>query len=297
MNIRTFSISISAVTLTALLLTTFANSPKQAQAVAIPKKPQAIVAVALGGGAAKGFAHIGVLQVLEENHIPVKLVTGTSAGAVVGSMYASGMGLTRLEQEAALLERADLMDFTLSTNGFIKGKKLQDYINRQVNQQKIEQFPIPFAAVATDFDTGKAVFFNRGNAGVAVRASSAIPNIFQPVKMGEYLYVDGGLSQPIPVSAALSLNANFVIAVDISAKPQKISEEGFWAYVDQSLNIMNVAAIENELAKATIVIKPKVETLGAVGGFKQKQQAIELGRQATLAVLPEIKKKLSAYQY
>ncbi|HEZ3759969.1 TPA: patatin-like phospholipase family protein [Neisseria meningitidis] len=260
-------------------------------------KPAAVVGLALGGGASKGFAHVGIIKVLKENGIPVKVVTGTSAGSIVGSLFASGMSPDRLELEAEILGKTDLVDLTLSTSGFIKGEKLQNYINRKVGGRQIQQFPIKFAAVATDFETGKAVAFNQGNAGQAVRASAAIPNVFQPVIIGRYTYVDGGLSQPVPVSAARRQGANFVIAVDISARPGKNISQGFFSYLDQTLNVMSVSALQNELGQADVVIKPQVLDLGAVGGFDQKKRAIQLGEEAARAALPEIKRKLAAYRY
>ncbi|MCS4532763.1 patatin-like phospholipase family protein [Neisseria montereyensis] len=263
----------------------------------VQQKPQAVVGLALGGGASKGFAHIGVLKVLKANNIPVNVVTGTSAGSIVGSLYASGMSPDRLELEAEILGKTDLVDLTLSTTGFIKGQKLQDYINRKVNHRPIQSLPIKFAAVATDLDSGRMVTFNRGNTGQAVRASVSIPNVFQPAVIGGKRYVDGGLSAPVPVTAAKNLGANFVIAVDISAKPAKLSNAGFFSYLDQSLNIMSTAALQRELGNADVVIKPQVQHLGSVGGFDQKTEAIKLGEQAALAALPEIKRKLSAYRY
>ncbi|HEZ3451938.1 TPA: patatin-like phospholipase family protein [Neisseria meningitidis] len=260
-------------------------------------KPAAVVGLALGGGASKGFAHVGIIKVLKENGIPVKVVTGTSAGSIVGSLFASGMSPDRLELEAEILGKTDLVDLTLSTSGFIKGEKLQNYINRKVGGRQIQQFPIKFAAVATDFETGKAVAFNQGNAGQAVRASAAIPNVFQPVIIGRHTYVDGGLSQPVPVSAARRQGANFVIAVDISARPGKNISQGFFSYLDQTLNVMSVSALQNELGQADVVIKPQVLDLGAVGGFDQKKRAIQLGEEAARAALPEIKRKLAAYRY
>lgn len=260
-------------------------------------KPKATVALALGGGASKGFAHIGIIKVLKENNIPVKIVTGTSAGSIVGSMYASGMSPDRLELEAEILGKTDLVDLTLSTSGFIKGEKLQNYINRKVGNRPMQQFPIKFAAVATDFESGKPVVFNVGNAGQAVRASASIPNVFQPVVIGNRKYVDGGLSQPVPVSAAKKLGANFIIAVDISARPAKNVNQGMFSYLDQTFNVMSQTALRQELGQANVVIKPQVLELGSVGGFDQKQRAIQLGEQAARAALPEIKRKLAAYQY
>ena len=260
-------------------------------------KPKATVALALGGGASKGFAHIGIIKVLKENNIPIKIVTGTSAGSIVGSMYASGMSPDRLELEAEILGKTDLVDLTLSTSGFIKGEKLQNYINRKVDNRPMQQFPIKFAAVATDFESGKPVVFNVGNAGQAVRASASIPNVFQPVVIGNRKYVDGGLSQPVPVSAAKKLGANFIIAVDISARPAKNVSQGMFSYLDQTFNVMSQTALHQELGQANVVIKPQVLELGSVGGFDQKQRAIQLGEQAARAALPEIKRKLAAYQY
>ena len=260
-------------------------------------KPKATVALALGGGASKGFAHIGIIKVLKENNIPVKIVTGTSAGSIVGSMYASGMSPDRLELEAEILGKTDLVDLTLSTSGFIKGEKLQNYINRKVGNRPMQQFPIKFAAVATDFESGKPVVFNVGNAGQAVRASASIPNVFQPVVIGNRKYVDGGLSQPVPVSAAKKMGANFIIAVDISARPAKNVSQGMFSYLDQTFNVMSQTALRQELGQANVVIKPQVLELGSVGGFDQKQRAIQLGEQAARAALPEIKRKLATYQY
>ena len=260
-------------------------------------KPKATVALALGGGASKGFAHIGIIKVLKENNIPIKIVTGTSAGSIVGSMYASGMSPDRLELEAEILGKTDLVDLTLSTSGFIKGEKLQNYINHKVGNRPMQQFPIKFAAVATDFESGKPVVFNVGNAGQAVRASASIPNVFQPVVIGNRKYVDGGLSQPVPVSAAKKMGANFIIAVDISARPAKNVSQGMFSYLDQTFNVMSQTALRQELGQANVVIKPQVLELGSVGGFDQKQRAIQLGEQAARAALPEIKRKLAAYQY
>lgn len=261
-----------------------------------PAKPRAIIGLALGGGVSKGFAHIGVIKVLQENHIPVRVVTGTSAGALVGSMYASGMSPDRLELEAEILNKTDLVDPVLSTSGFIKGQKLQDYINNKVRNKPIQQFPIRFGAVATEFGTGRMAVFNSGNAGQAVRASASIPNVFQPTVIGNKSFVDGGLVAPVPVTAAKQLGANVVIAVDISAKPARLTSQGFFSYLDQSLNIMSTSALNSELSKAQVVIRPQVQKLGTVGGFDQKTQAIRLGEQAARAALPQIRAALAKYQ-
>lgn len=287
------------LTATTLMLTACPSQLGQQKPTITPtQKPRAVIALALGGGASKGFAHIGVIKVLQENHIPIKVVTGTSAGAIVGSLYASGMSPDRLELEAEILNKADVIDLTLSTRGFIKGEKLQNWINSKVKNRPMDKFPIKFGAVATEFGTGKMTVFSIGNAGQAVRASASIPNVFQPTLIRGKNYVDGGLSAPVPVRAAKQLGANFVIAVDISAKPAKLDDSsGFWAYLDQSLNIMSTSALNHELSQAQVVIKPQVQQLGAIGGFDQKEQAIKLGEQAARAALPQIKAQLAKYQY
>ncbi len=261
------------------------------------QKPKATIALALGGGASKGFAHIGVIKVLEENNIPISIVTGTSAGSVVGSLYASGMSADRLELEAEILDKYKLADLTLSTTGFIKGQKLQDLINQKVKNQPIQNLKKKFGAVATELDTGKMIVFRSGNTGQAVRASASVPNVFQPVVIGKKKYIDGGLTAPVPVTAAKNMGANVIIAVDISQKPAKMSDGGFFSYLDQSLNIMSTAALNNELKHADIIIRPQVQKLGAVGGFDQRTQAIKLGEDAARAALPKIKAKLAQYRY
>ena len=300
---RSLGIALLALTLSAcdtlgssLPFSSRNNNRQPLTASQAHNKPPAVIGLALGGGASKGFAHIGVIKVLEENNIPVKIVTGTSAGAVVGSLYASGMNASRMQREAENLQRADLVDLTLSTSGFIRGEKLQNYINRQTGNRPMQSFPLRFAAVATEFDTGRNVVFNRGNAGQAVRASASIPNVFQPATIGGKRYVDGGLTAPVPVGAARNLGANVVIAVDISAKPARLTQSGFFSYLDQSLNIMNIAALNSELSKADIVIKPQVQHLGAVGGFDERAHAIKLGEDAARAALPQIRAVLQRYR-
>lgn len=254
------------------------------------------IALALGGGASKGFAHVGVIKVLEQNHIPIDVVTGTSAGAFVGSLYAYGLSANQLEQEAMGIKKTDIVDLKLSTNGFIRGDKIQKFVNQKVRNTPIQHFVKKFAAVATRFSTGEMVAFNYGNAGQAVRASVSIPNVFQPTVISGQRYVDGGLVAPVPVSAAKNMGADIVIAVDISAKPNQIKQNGFFDYLDQSLNIMGITALKRELEKADVVIRPDVLKMGAVGGFEDRKKAILEGERATLAVLPKIQAIIEQYQ-
>jgi NTE family protein len=253
--------------------------------------PKVRIGLALGGGAAKGFAHIGVIKVLEEHGIYPDIVTGTSAGSVVGSLYAAGYTPAQLSQIAAQLDQSSLTDWTLSSQGFIKGDKLQAFINREVHNLPIERLAKPFGAVATDLDTGQRVVFRIGNTGQAVRASASVPNVFLPVVIAGHRYVDGGLVSPVPVSAAREMGADFVIAVDISARPKAGSATGFLTMLDQSLNIMSTVALAQELKQADVVISPQVQNIGSTA-FDARQQSILAGEVAALKALPLIRARL-----
>lgn len=259
------------------------------QAPIAPAQParEPVVALVLGGGGAKGFAHIGVIKVLESHGIRPKLVVGTSAGSFVGGLYASGLSPFALQQLALNLEESDVRDLTLSRQGFLLGQKLQDYINSQVSQQPIQNFPIRFAAVATEADTGRKVVFTRGNAGQAIRASCSIPNVFVPVTIAGKVYVDGGLVSPIPIETARDLGADVVIAVDISARPSAGQTRSAWALLDQTINIMGQQAINRELPLADVVIKPMVLGVGTLE-LESKHRSLLEGERAAQAKLPAI---------
>ena len=194
-----------------------------------------VIALALGGGGAKGFAHIGVIKVLESHGIKPKIVTGTSAGSFVGSLYASGKSPYQLQHIALTFKESDIRDLTLNRQGFIAGQKLQDFVNQHVANKPIEKFPIRFAAVATRLDNGRKADFIKGNAGQAVRASCSIPTVFVPATIGGTQYVDGGLVSPIPVQTAKAMGADLVIAVDISARPTGNQPVSMWGLLDQTL--------------------------------------------------------------
>lgn len=258
-----------------------------------PREP--VVAVALGGGGAKGFAHIGVLKVLESHGIRPRIVTGTSAGSFVGSMYASGKTPFDLQDIALRLEEADIRDLTLSSQGFIEGRRLQDYVNRVVGNRTIQQLPIRFAAVATDMDTGKKAAFITGNTGQAVRASCSIPNVFLPAVISGKRYVDGGLVSPVPVSTARDLGADIVIAVDISARPRAGSAPGMFSILDQTINIMALGALERELAGADIVISPSVLATG-VAELEARHKSILEGERAAQGKLLQIQQAIARFK-
>lgn len=258
-----------------------------------PREP--VIALALGGGGAKGFAHIGVIKVLESHGIKPKIVTGTSAGSFVGSIYASGKTPYQLQQLAMQLKESDLRDLTFNRQGIVLGQKLQDYVNANVDNKQIQQFPIRFAAVATRLDNGKKTEFIRGNAGQAVRASCSIPNVFVPATIANVKYVDGGLVSPIPVGTAKSMGADIVIAVDISARPTKTGAGNMLGLLDQTINIMGQQSINQELQQATVVIQPKVGNLGVLD-LSSSQNAILEGEQAAQRKMPVIEAAIANFK-
>jgi NTE family protein len=254
-----------------------------------PVRPR--VALALGGGAARGFAHVGVIEVLEQAGLKPDVVVGTSAGSLVGALYASGMPVTALRQAAMSLDEGALGDWTLGARGVLKGKALQDMVNRLVANKPIERFPIPFAAVACDLYTGRPLLIRKGEAGLAVRASSAVPGVFEPVSISGRDYVDGGVVSPVPVRAARELGGGYVIAVDISAKPRFQSTDTLPQVVLQTFTIMSQQLAAQELRDADIVLAPAVGDLGS-GDFRQRQRAIDEGRRSAFAALPALREAI-----
>lgn len=249
------------------------------------------IGLALGGGAAKGFAHIGVIKMLEANGFTPDVVAGTSAGSVVGALYASGMDAFALQQKAVALDETTIRDLQLSATGLVKGQKLQDYVNAQVNQRRLEKLGKPFVAVATRLEDGKRTVFARGNTGQAVRASSSIPGVFEAVKIGAYHYVDGGVTSPVPVDAARELGADIVVAVDISDKPRGKTPANMLGAMSQSIAIMGQRLGQAELARADVTVRPQVLDIGP-NDFSQRAQAIVEGEKAALAALPELRRKV-----
>lgn len=254
-------------------------------------KPTPKIALALGGGAVRGFAHVGVIKTLEAHGIVPDMVVGTSAGSVVGALYAAGYGGFDLQKVAFLLEQDSIGDFAMPDRGFVKGEQLQNFINRFVQQRPLEKLNKPFAAVATDLQSGEMMVFRNGNSGMAVRASSSVPGVFQPVKIGGREYVDGGLVSPIPVKAARAMGADIVIAVDISSKPKHGKVKDTLDILLQTFNIMGQGLGRYEMLDADVVIQPGIGTIGATE-FEQKHLAIMEGEKAALAALPLIREKL-----
>lgn len=259
-----------------------------------PPRP-AKIALVLGAGVSRGFAHIGVLKILESNKIPIHMIVGTSAGSFVGSIYAYGFTAFQLQKMSFSIERGDIVDLTIPDNGFVKGEKLEEYINTLLNNTPIEKLRIPFYAVATDIQNAQEVVFGKGNTGTAVRASCSIPGIFRPVKVGDRTYVDGGVVSPVAVDAAKRYGADFVIAVDISSDIGDRPPESTIETILQSVSIMYSKLSSIQLSKADIVIRPKVGYIGS-SDFTKKHEAVLEGEKAAIEALPDINNLINRLQ-
>jgi len=252
-----------------------------------PPKP-AKIALVLGAGSSKGFAHIGVLKILESNKIPIHLIVGTSVGSVVGSLYAYGYDAFSLQKLSFSIQKEDIADpLIVPNNGFIKGERLEEFINKRVKNTPMDKLKIPFFAVATDLEKGQEVVFAKGNTGTAVRASCSIPGIFRSVRISDKTYVDGGVVSPVAVEAAKKLGADVVIAVDISSGVEGTHPEGTIDTILQSINIMYSKLGSIQVCKADVIIKPKVAHIGSAD-FSKRHEAILEGEKAAIEALPQI---------
>jgi NTE family protein len=262
-------------------------------APAPPKPPR--LGLALGGDAARGFAHVGVIQVLEEAGLRPDLVVGTSAGSLVATLYASGRNGAQLQQVAEAMDEAAFTDWTLPlfNRGMLRGEALSRYVNAQVGNRLIEQMPLPLGIVATRLDTGEGVLFQRGDTGTAVRASSAVPAVFLPVHISGNDYVDGGLVAPVPVRYARQMGAEVIVAVDISAAPEGNTASDPLQMLLQTFSIMAKTINRWELQQADVVVRPALVGMGSAD-FAGKRRAIEAGRRAMQRLLPQLQAVMAA---
>jgi NTE family protein len=270
----------------------------QAPSASLPvAKAPARIGLALGGGAARGFAHVGVIQVLEEAGIRPDMVVGTSAGSLVAALYASGRNGAQLQQVAESLEEAALTDWTLPIfgRGALKGEALARYVSSLVNHKLIEEMPMPLGIVATDLGSGQGVLFRRGSTGTAVRASSAVPSVFQPVTIAGRDYVDGGLVSPVPVGFTRQMGADLVIAVDISSPPEGQATGDSLQILLQTFAIMSKSINRFELKEADVVVRPALAGVKSAD-FTAKRRSIEAGRRAMQQALPQLRAEMAAAQ-
>ena len=281
---------------TPLVYTVIDPPREEALRISSPGLPRApVLALVLGGGASRGFAHVGAIRELERAGISPQIVVGTSAGSFVGALYAGGYSGGALQYIAAGMEEDDLRDVVFLDRGFVKGERLQDFVNRYLGNRAIEPLPRRFAAVATDLLTGDAIAFNHGNTGMAVRASSSIPGIFQPVRVGKRDYVDGGLVSPLPVRVARDMGADVVVAVDVARRPESATVlETTAEVIVQSVAIMGRYVGQDERAEADVLIQPEVAAIGDFE-FDKRSLAFESGARAARAALPLIRAAVARF--
>jgi len=269
-------------------------APPPTPAITTTPRPKPVVALALGGGAAKGFAHIGVIKALEAQGIVPDIVIGTSAGSLVGALYASGKSGFELQEMAIPFDKWQFVDWGMPNRGLMKGEALIRFVNTAVAGRAIEKFPKKFGAVATDLQSGEPIVFRTGDAGIAVLASSSVPLAFQPVSIRGRQYVDGGLTSPVPVRLAYEMGATFVIGVDISDKPATGSINSSMDVALQTLAIMGQMIRRYELPAADVMIRPDIARLGSVD-FDNRHQAILEGERAAGTQMPVLKDKLAKF--
>jgi NTE family protein len=257
------------------------------------RKP--VIGLVLGAGAARGFAHVGVIKALESQGVRPDLVVGSSAGSVIAALLASGVTGSELNRLALNLDEATIADWGLPFvgrfGGLIKGDALQNMVNREVQNKLIEQMRIPLGIVATDLQSGKGILFRSGNTGLAVRASCSVPGVFQPAVISGKEYVDGGLVAPVPVSYARQMGATLVIAVNISSEPVHQDATGTIGVLQQTISIMQRSINQYELKSADIVIQPHLLQMGG-SDFRSRNSAILAGEVAVQEQIALIKEKL-----
>jgi NTE family protein len=260
------------------------------------------IGLALSGGAARGLAHVGVIDVLHKEGIPIDMIAGTSAGAVMGSIYAWNQDTDQMKEYALdpnWKKLTPMIDPSFPKTGFIKGRKIKKLLSSFLGGNiKFSDLKIPLACVATDIDTGEEVVIDHGLVLEALRASISIPGIFTLVKHeGRYL-VDGGLTTPLPVNVVKRMGADFIIAVnvtpDVNTRTEKMQKEpNIFQVLIQSIYIATYSLVRSGVENADIVIEPPVAHIGA-GDFQKAQELVELGEQAALNAIPEIEEKLAS---
>ena len=260
-----------------------------APAPAAPPK----IALALGGGAARGFAHVGVIKVLESHGIVPDLVVGTSAGCVAGALYSAGYSGFDLQQMSFDLDRAVVTDWTMFGRGLIKGDALQAFIDQAVKLAPMEKLKRHFACVAVKLKTGEAVLLDHGDVGEVVRASSAVPGVFEPMKIRGEDYLDGGLRSPVPIREARAMGADIVIAVDVSTPPQGEADSQL-AVMHRAIDIMGKGLRDDQAGLADVMITPDLSGIGSTD-FDDRMRSILAGERAAQAALPQIRDKLAKH--
>jgi NTE family protein len=288
------ALALAAMGLAALLLAGCPLFERDVAAERLPRyEPLAAapkLAIVLGSGGPRGFAHIGVLKVLDEAGIHPDLIVGSSVGAMVGAIYAGGMSAADLEREAYELNILQFFEMSRVTGGLANGRAVQDFVNAHVGDRPIEKLKVPFAAAATRVSDQALVIFTRGDTGLAVRASGASPGQFEPVKIGSQAYVDGDEASPVPIRAARQLGARFVIAVDVSAYVADTPATAPQDWIDKDARRAKQVALE--APDADILIHPNI---GYYAGQTEqyRRRVIATAERVTREKLPQLRAALA----
>ena len=259
-------------------------------------KEKVKIGLALGSGAARGLAHIGVLQVLEENEIFPDYIAGTSIGAIVGALYAAGVSPRMMEGLAQNLDMRKYYDVTTPRNGFIKGQRIEELIKLLTRDMEFDQLNIPLTVTAVDLKTCKLIELNRGKVYKAVRASISIPGIFIPVQQEDHILVDGGLLARVPVDTVKRMGADVVIGVDVGFRGQHRSPVNILELIIQSLEVMELEILKNNVEKGDVIIYPEVSEIHPFY-FDRVDECVQAGRKATIEAMDRIKNLIETYRH
>jgi len=261
-----------------------------------PSSKSTGLGLALGGGFSRGFAHLGVLQVLEQHHIPISYIAGTSVGSILGAAYASGAPLARIIATCRTIRFRDIGRWRVSRLGLASNHRLGDLIEQVFESKRFEDLQIPMAVVATDLANGEPVVFTHGNLSEAIRASCAFPGLFEPVKIGTRCLADGGLVAQVPTRAARDLGAQHVIAVSVGVEDgQRGAPSNIFQVVCRAVSAAQKHQLEIWERHADLVLRPDVQSL-AWDDFDRADEAIEAGAAAARRALPRIQKLLNPPQ-
>jgi len=247
--------------------------------------------IAFGGGGVRGFVHIGVIRALDEAGILADMVTGTSAGSIAASLYASGMSYTEIEKIAKSVSEYDLADVVIPRQGAIQGKALANWIDKAVGYRRIKELAIPLGIAVTDLTHGKALLVVDGDVGQAVQASSAVPGAFVPLQVDGATWVDGGILSLVPVRFTRAMGADVVLGVDIYCGNLNKLKGTLLDYVLSTFRLQSCLLNKEEASEADFLIRPNFEPT-SVTSFKQRDEAIKAGYEATKAIIPALIKRL-----
>jgi len=254
------------------------------------------IGVALGGGFARGYAHLGVLRVLEEHQIPISCISGSSIGSILGAAYASGTPLSRIIEKCREIRFRDFARWRVSRFGLASNDRLGALVQRFFDSKQFEDLAIPTAIVATDLGTGDPVVFKQGNLSDAIRASCAFPGLFEPVQIGTRYLADGGLVAPVPTRAARELGAEIVLGISVGMHDGQCgAPTNIFQVVSRAVSAAQKHQLEGWERHADIVLRPSVQSM-TWDDFERIDEAMDAGAKITVSALPQIKKLLASQE-